>query len=103
MQVTRRDLLKLLAVAAGAGIDPRRLEAGADAPGRLPGLPGLGNATLLHVPDTHATLLPVYFREPDTLLGVGAERGRPPYLTGAEFLRAYRLAPGTAAASAYTP
>ncbi|OGL15651.1 MAG: thiosulfohydrolase SoxB [Candidatus Rokubacteria bacterium RIFCSPLOWO2_12_FULL_71_22] len=102
MQVTRRDLLKLLAVAAGAGIDPRRLEAAADAPERLLDFPELGNVTLLHVTDTHATLLPVYFREPDTLLGVGAERGRPPYLTGAEFLRAYRLAPGTAAAYAYT-
>src|SRR5262249_35405584 len=62
--------------------------------------PSLGNVTLLHLTDTHATLLPVYIREPDTLLGVGAERGKPPYLTGMEFLRAYHIAPGTAAAYA---
>ena len=51
----------------------------------------LGNVTLLHVTDSHATLRPVFYREPDTLIGVGAERGKPPYLTGAGlFLRVLR-------------
>ena len=102
MQVTRRDLLKLLAVAAGAGMSPRRVAAAADAPARLLDLQPLGNVTLLHITDSHATLLPVHFREPDTLLGVGAERGKAPYLTGEAFLRAYRLAPGSPEAYAYT-
>jgi sulfur-oxidizing protein SoxB len=97
----RRDVLTLLAVAAGAGLAPRDLEA-ADAPARLLAFEPLGNVTLLHVTDSHATLRPVFFREPDTLLGVGDERGKPPYLTGAEFLRAYGFAPGTAEAYAYT-
>ena len=44
----------------------------------------------------------MFYREPDTLIGVGDERGRPPFLTGAELLRAYHLAPGTAEAYAYT-
>jgi sulfur-oxidizing protein SoxB len=102
MEVGRRDLLTLLAVGATAGLAPRQVEAGATAPERLLEFPPLGNLTLLHLTDSHATLRPVFSREPDTLLGVGAERGKPPYLTGREFLRAYRIAPGTAAAYALT-
>ena len=62
----------------------------------------LGNVTLLHLTDSHATLRPVFFREPDTLIGVGDERGKPPYLTGPAFLRFYGFAPGTAEAYACT-
>jgi len=101
MDVSRRDLLKLLAVAAGAGLAPQRLEA-ADGPARLLDFEPLGNVTLLHITDAHATLRPVYYREPDTVIGVGAERGRPPFLTGAELLRAYHFSPGTVEAYAYT-
>ncbi len=101
MDVTRRDLLKLLAIAAASGLDPRRLEAD-DGPERLLEFEPLGNVTLLHVTDAHATTRPVFYREPDTLIGVGDERGKPPFLTGTEFLGAYRLAADTAAAYAYT-
>src|SRR5436309_3043782 len=101
MDVSRRDLLRLLAVAAGAGLAPRGLEA-ADGPARLLAFEPLGNVTLLHITDAHATLRPVYYREPDSVIGVGAERGRPPFLTGAELLRAYHLSPGTVEAYAYT-
>ena len=101
MDVTRRDLLKLLAIAAASGIDPRRLEAD-DGPERLLEFEPLGNVTLLHLTDAHATTRPVFYREPDTLIGVGDERGKPPFVTGAEFLRAYHLAADTAAAYAYT-
>jgi S-sulfosulfanyl-L-cysteine sulfohydrolase len=44
-------------------------------PERLLEFEPLGNVTLLHMTDSHATLLPVYYREPDTLLGVGPEKG----------------------------
>jgi S-sulfosulfanyl-L-cysteine sulfohydrolase len=99
MNVTRRDLIKLLAIAAGAGLAPRELEA-ADGPARLMAFEPLGNVTLLHITDSHATLKPVYYREPDTLLGVGPERGRPPFLTGGKLLRAYHLTPGSVEAYA---
>jgi sulfur-oxidizing protein SoxB len=102
VEVSRRDLLKLVAVGATAGLAPRQLEADSSAGERLLEVPPLGNLTLLHLTDSHATLLPVYFREPDTLLGVGDERGKPPYLTGSDFLRAYHIAPGTAAAYAFS-
>src|SRR3989442_1350012 len=101
MDVTRRDLLKLLAIAVASGLDPRRLEADAG-PERPLEFDPLGNVTLLHVTDPHATTRPVFSREPDTLIGVGDERGKPPFLTGAPFLRAYPLAAGTAEAYAYT-
>src|SRR5262245_32044450 len=100
--VTRRDLLTLTAVAAGAGLGPRALHADPRAPARLLEMEPLGNVTLLHLTDSHATLRPVFFREPDTLIGVGAERGKPPYLTGSDFLRFYGLAPHTPEAYAYT-
>jgi sulfur-oxidizing protein SoxB len=102
MEVTRRDLLTLLAVGAAAGLSPRALEAAADAPERLLDVEPLGNVTLLHITDSHATLRPVFFREPDTLLGVGDERDRPPNLTGAALLQAYGLARGGALAYAYS-
>src|SRR5882762_2316672 len=101
MEVSRRDLIKLLAVAAGAGLAPRRLE-GADGPARLLAFEPLGNVTLLHITDAHATLRPVFYREPDSVIGIGTERGRPPFLSGAELLRAYHLARGTVEAYAYT-
>src|SRR5262245_62392768 len=99
--ITRRDLIKLLAIAAGAGLAPRQLEA-ADGPARLLAFEPLGNVTLLHITDSHATLRPVFYREPDTLLGVGHERRRAPLLTGSGLLRAYHLAPGAVEAYAYT-
>jgi sulfur-oxidizing protein SoxB len=102
LEVGRRDLLKLLAVGVTAGLTPRQVEADPAAADRLLEFPPLGNLTLLHLTDSHATLLPVFFREPDTLLGVGDERGKPPYLTGRDFLRAYRIAPGTAEAYAFS-
>ncbi len=101
MEVTRRDLLKLLAIAGGLGLSDHERLLAASAPQQLLAFEPLGNVTLLHMTDSHATLLPVYYREPDTLLGIGAERGQPPYLTGEAFLRHYGLERGSAEAYAY--
>lgn len=86
MEVTRRDLLKVAGLAAAVGLSPDALVEADEAPERLLEFESLGNVTLLHLTDTHAQLRPVYYREPDTLLGVGSERGKPPYLTGAALL-----------------
>jgi sulfur-oxidizing protein SoxB len=102
MDVTRRDFLTLIAVASGLpACSPRGLAAALE-PERLLEFSSLGNVTLLHMTDPHATLLPVYYREPDTLIGVGDEAGRPPYLTGAAFLGEYGIPPGSAEAYALT-
>ncbi len=102
MEVTRRDFMKLLAIAGGLGITDRDRLWAALSPERLLEFEPLGNVTLLHMTDSHATLLPVHFREPDTLLGVGPEKGRPPFLTGEAFLAHYGLTRGSAEAHALT-
>ena len=102
MEVTRRDFLKLIAIAGVAGASDRGALAAALAPERLLDFEPLGNVTLLHMTDSHATLLPVFYREPDTLLGIGPEKGHPPYLTGEAFLKAYNLERKSAAAYALT-
>jgi sulfur-oxidizing protein SoxB len=102
MEVTRRDLLKLVVIAGGLELSSPRALAAALAPERLLAFEPLGNVTLLHITDTHATLLPVYYREPDTNLNVGEARGRAPYLTGEALLRAYGISRGTVEAYALT-
>ena len=55
----------------------------------------LGNVTLIHITDVHAQLKPVWFREPEINLGVGAQQGLVPHLTGKALLEAYDIEPGT--------
>ena len=64
---------------------------------------GVGNVSLIHLTDIHAHLTPVYFREPSVNLGVGEAKGLVPHISGAEFLKTYGIAPGTAEAYALTP
>src|SRR6201999_2718296 len=52
--------------------------------------------------DTHAQLLPVYFREPSVNLGIGAMQGRPPHLVGRAFLDRFGIKPDSADAYAFT-
>lgn len=61
-----------------------------------------GQVTLLHVTDIHGQLKPVYFRPPDTNIGVGAFEGIPPHLVGKEFLQHFGLEAGTRLAYAHT-
>jgi sulfur-oxidizing protein SoxB len=82
----RREFLRLLALAAAAGASLRPGASAAQAAAELYDLPPFGNLSLLHMTDSHAQLLPMYFREP----------------VGAEFGARYGLAPGSAAAHAFT-
>lgn len=104
MNITRREFLQLLAVAAAAGLDISGNEVhAADAAGRLYDLPmSRGSVTLMHFTDCHAQLMPVYFREPDVNIGVGDSFGRPPHLVGEKLLRHFNIEPGTRLAHAYT-
>ncbi len=84
MSLTRREFLSLL---AAAGLHRGAL-------GAVNGLyepAPFGNVSLLHFTDCHAQLLPVYYREPDTHIGIGALRDRPPHLTGAALVHHYGL------------
>ncbi|WP_193142493.1 thiosulfohydrolase SoxB [Meridianimarinicoccus sp. MJW13] len=61
-----------------------------------------GNVTLIHVTDIHAQLKPIYFREPEINLGVGAARGHVPHITGADFRKLYGIEDGSPSAYALT-
>ena len=62
----------------------------------------VGNVTLIHITDIHAQLKPIWFREPEINLGVGANTGLPPHVTGADFLNLFGMTPGTPEAYALT-
>ncbi len=100
MTIRRRDFLQLAGAAALAGGLPRSAR-GADSTG-VYDLERFGNARILHMTDTHAQLLPVYFREPSVNLGIGAMQGNPPHLVGRAFLDRFAIRPDSADAYAFT-
>ena len=50
-----------------------------------------GNLRLIHITDTHAQLDPMYFREPNFNLGVGANKNTPPHIVGEKLLDYYSV------------
>ncbi len=99
--ISRRDFLQA-AVAASAiwGVDglapwSRLAAQQALSQDKLLEFDTLGNVTLIHVTDTHGQLMPDWFREPEVNLGVGADKGLPPHVTGADFLKLYNITPGS--------
>uniref|UniRef100_UPI0040477969 thiosulfohydrolase SoxB n=1 Tax=Aliarcobacter sp. TaxID=2321116 RepID=UPI0040477969 len=50
-----------------------------------------GNARFLHMTDSHAQLLPVYFREPSVNLGFFGNFGKPPHIVGEKLLDYYGI------------
>src|SRR6202049_3331034 len=100
MTIRRRDFLKLTGAAAlSGGLAPSAR--GADIAG-VYDLERFGNARILHITDTHAQLLPGYFRDPSVNLGLGAMRGQPPHLVGRAFLDRFGVRPDSADAYAFT-
>lgn len=61
-----------------------------------------GQVTLLHFTDVHGQLKPVYFRPPDTNIGIGDYAGIPPHLVGEEFLSHFGIEKGSPLAYAHT-
>jgi len=98
----RREFLRLLAFAAAAGATLRPRASAAQAAAELYDVPPFGNVSLLHFTDTHAQLLPAYFREPSVNLGFGEAEGRAPHVVGEALLKRFGIAPDTARAHAFT-
>ena len=100
MTIRRR---KFIALAGAAALSPAlpRFARAADKAG-VYDFERFGNARILHMTDTHAQLLPVYFREPSVNLGIGAMAGKPPHLVGRAFLERFGVAPDSADAYAFT-
>ncbi|HEY9380984.1 MAG TPA: thiosulfohydrolase SoxB [Burkholderiales bacterium] len=99
--MNRREFLQVLAVASACGFKLDALAAPAQE-ASLYDLPRFGNVSLLHITDTHAQLLPVYFREPSVNIGVGDAVGRAPHLVGEHLLRAFDIPRDTREAHAFT-
>jgi sulfur-oxidizing protein SoxB len=104
--ITRREMLQVgaatAALVAGGGGLTRAFAQQQLTEAELLKFDALGNVTLLHVTDIHGQLMPVYFREPSTNLGVGEARGQPPHLTGDDFLTRFGIPKKSAAAYALT-
>lgn len=80
----RREFIGLLGAGAAAGVIPACASRPTtdDSYSFAP----FGNVRILHFTDSHAQLLPIYFREPNVNIGVGAAAGRPPHLVGEKLL-----------------
>ena len=102
MSLSRREFLRTLGLAAAAGLLPRSVFADRKAPGDLYEVPKFGNVRLLHITDTHAQLLPIYFREPNVNLGVGGAFGKAPHLVGEKLLAQFGVPAGGPESYAYT-
>src|SRR5882724_3537038 len=97
----RREFLQALALASISGSLTAPAIAGSSPPlYRLPERKRV--ASLIHLTDCHAQLLPVHHREPSINIGVGESAGRPQHLTGAALLRHYGLRRGSRLAHAFT-
>ena len=103
MSMNRREFMQVLAVAAASGfaLDSKQVLAG-NVPSNFYDLPKFGNVSVMHFTDSHAQLLPIYFREPNVNIGVGGSSGKPPHLVGENLLKYYNIKPGTPEAHAFT-
>ena len=103
MSFSRREFLQALAIASASGMSLQSnfVQAQSSAK-KFYELPKFGNVHLLHFTDCHAQLLPIYFREPNVNLGIGAQEGKVPHLVGEYLLKAYGIKPGTRDAHAFT-
>jgi len=103
---SRREFLQLAAASAAFGSVPgtvtRAIAQQRLTEADLLSFEAKGQITLLHVTDLHGQLEPIYFRPPDTNIGIGDYAGIPPHLVGAEFLEHFGLPRGSALAYAHT-
>ncbi len=109
MSLSRREFLEMLAVASAAGFGLNACDSSNNKantkpkqPGNLYEVPPFGNVTLLHYTDTHAQLMPTYYREPNINIGVGKATGKPPHLVGEALLMHFNIKPGSIEAHAFT-
>ena len=102
MCMSRREFLRLLAMAGAAGLVPAQGLAGRRGAADLYSIPQFGNVRLLHFTDCHAQLLPIHYREPSVNTGVGDAFGRPPHIVGEHMLSHFGIAPRSVEAHAFT-
>jgi sulfur-oxidizing protein SoxB len=103
MSMNRREFLQLLAAASATGFALNSHSALASAQGgQFYDVPKFGNVSFLHITDSHAQLMPIYFREPNVNIGLGGTFGKAPHLVGEKLLKQFGIRPGTTEAHAFT-
>ena len=102
MPLNRREFMRIMGLAGAAGMLPQSVFAARKSPSDLYEVPKFGNVRLLHFTDSHAQLLPIYFREPNVNLGIGPAFGKAPHLVGMKLLDHFGVPAGGIEAHAYT-
>ena len=104
--ITKREFLQASVAATGitglGGAWTRASAQQALTEDALIDMPAVGNVTLMHIADIHAQLKPIYYREPSINIGVGSAHGKPPHVTGEDFLKMFDVEPGSPHAYALT-
>lgn len=100
MAMNRREFMHVMAMAAAAGMLPNMARANKSAD--LYKLPKYGQVRIMHITDSHAQLKPIYFREPNVNLGMGAAFGKLPHIVGEKLLKELNIKPGSLEAHAFT-
>lgn len=102
MTISRREFLRIMGLAGAAGLLPKSAFATRRSPSDLYEVPKFGNVCLMHFTDSHAQLLPIYFREPNVNIGVGGAVGKAPHLVGNRLLEHFGVAPDSIEAHAFS-
>ena len=93
-KLSRREFVYMMAVLGAAPVFANSHTRMTDISKKLEDyykLKPFGNARFLHMTDSHAQLLPVYFREPSVNLGFFSNFGRPPHIVGEKLLDYYGI------------
>ena len=101
----RREFIYMMAVLGAAPVF-------ANSHRRMPSVQGkldqyyklqpFGNVRILHMTDSHAQLMPVYFREPSVNIGLHSNYGKVPHIVGEKFLEHYGIKGNKRLEYAYT-
>jgi S-sulfosulfanyl-L-cysteine sulfohydrolase len=93
-KLSRREFVYMMAVLGAAPVFANSHTRMTDTSNKLEDyykLKPFGNARFLHMTDSHAQLLPVYFREPSVNLGFFSNFGKPPHIVGEKLLDYYGI------------
>lgn len=101
--VNRREFLQILAIASAGGYAfPKDVLAANNDMQTFYDMSTFGNVSFLHFTDSHAQLLPIYYREPSVNIGLGASLNRAPHLVGDAFLKEFGMKANSMQAHAFT-
>ena len=93
-KLSRREFVYMMAVLGAAPVFANSHTRMTDTSKKLEvyyKLKPFGNARFMHMTDSHAQLLPIYFREPSVNLGFFSNFGKPPHIVGEKLLDYYGI------------